>query len=147
MAVKRRYRDDDIRNYLNEMVEKKLNRIIQDLCYIGETVLRVAREGHRYTDRTGNLTSSIGYCVLDDGRPIVQSTFDAISSTANQGTSKGQSYMQELIRENRKGIVLIVVAGMEYAVYVNAKGLDVLDSAEIKAEEMIEELKVRFHLK
>ena len=49
-------------------------------------------------------------------------------------------YSRKIISENNKGITLVVVAGMEYASYVNAKGLDVLDSAKKHVISLFREL-------
>ena len=49
--------------------------------------------------------------------------------------------MQSRIKKARKkGIVLIVTAGMNYAEYVEARGYNVLSSAELKAEPLIKSL-------
>ena len=45
--------------------------------------------------------------------------------------------MSKLISENPKGIVLIVVAGMNYARYVEKMGLNVLDSSEMLAKKLV----------
>lgn len=45
--------------------------------------------------------------------------------------------MSRLISENSKGIVLIVVAGMNYARYVEKMGLNVLDSSEMLAKKLV----------
>ena len=45
--------------------------------------------------------------------------------------------MSKLISENSKGIVLIVVAGMNYARYVEKMGLNVLDSSEMLAKKLV----------
>ena len=137
--------------------------MVEKLCYVGEEVVKYARTlpspnvkdfepgkpipPHKpnYMDWTANLRSSIGYVVLWDGRVIVQSDFSPIRSkrTGNsgiEGTKAGKAFLQQLIAENGTGLVLIVVAGMPYAAYVEAKGYDVLDSAEIKANEIVKRM-------
>ena len=51
---------------------------------------------------------------------------------------------QELIEKIKakypKGLVLIVVAGKNYAAYVEAKGYNVLSSAELMAENILKQL-------
>lgn len=46
-------------------------------------------------------------------------------------------FTRTIATEYPKGITWVVVAGMEYASFVNAKGFDVLDRAEIQARQMI----------
>ena len=50
--------------------------IIDRLCRIGEEVVTLAKlipPERGFTDRTGNLRSSIGYVVCKDGQPILTS--------------------------------------------------------------------------
>lgn len=97
-----------------------------------------------YIDWTANLRSSIGYVVLWDGKVVQQSDFSPVrgkrGTSGVEGTRQGREFLQKLIDENGEGLVLIVVAGMPYAAYVEALGYDVLDSAEIKAEEIVKRL-------
>ena len=46
-------------------------------------------------------------------------------------------FARAIAAEYPEGITLVVVAGMDYASIVNAKGFDVLDSAEIQVRQMI----------
>ena len=86
--------------------------------------------------QTGALLSSTGYEVFVDGVAI-HSQFDAASgaesNAAEMGIKSGQS-IAETIGKGTKGIALVVVAGMNYAAYVEAKGYNVLSSAEHLAE-------------
>ena len=52
---------------------------------------------------------------------------------------EGKEFLQKLLAENNKGIVLIIVAGKNYAKFVEAKGYNVLASATLRAEAMIKQ--------
>lgn len=145
MAIKKRYNDNEIFDFLNAKIELEILKMAQMLSYVGNECVNIARQNHKYTDRTGNLTSSIGYCILRDGISIEESMFDAVKN-GYKGSAKGRSFMNDLVNKHTDGIALIVVAGMEYATYVNAKGLDVLDSAELKAKELIKDFKRQLKL-
>ncbi len=54
--------------------------------------------------------------------------------------SDGRKFILELAQRYSVGIVLIIVAGMNYARYVSAKGYNVLDSAESLAERLIPQI-------
>lgn len=139
---------------LQASIDRRLHNLLQALvnvlCYAGEEVVKYARDPNRkrYTDQTGNLTSSIGYVVLWDGRVVKQSDFSPVQGKGKKrsgagglsGSKKGREFLKKLISENGEGLVLIVVAGMPYAAYVEAMGYDVLDSAEIKAEEIVKRM-------
>lgn len=138
-----------IQSAINRRVERLLGALIKTLCYVGEEVVKYARDPNRkrYTDQTGNLTSSIGYVVLRDGEVVHESSFEQVNGNGKaksrsklSGSKEGRKFLHQLIAENSSGLVLIVVAGMPYAAYVEAMGYDVLDSAEIKAEEMIKKM-------
>ena len=83
-----------------------------------------------YKDRTSNLKGSIGGVLLKDGEVVKWSGFDQYGSKGNQD---GKDFINTLIGENSKGYVIIIVAGMEYATYVeNYHGLNVLKQTELK---------------
>ena len=55
-------------------IQKKRDELVQELAdelsYIGEECVKIAREVGNYGDVTGNLRSSIGYEVLYNGKPV-----------------------------------------------------------------------------
>lgn len=136
MAIKPNFTKDDVRKrfdaFLNEIEKKQIAR----LQGLGEMCLVEARTNKGYMMQTGALLSSTGYEVFVDGVAI-HSQFDAASgaesNAAETGIKSGQS-IAETIGKGTKGIALVVVAGMNYAAYVEAKGYNVLSSAEHLAE-------------
>lgn len=86
--------------------------------------------------QTGALLSSTGYTIFVDGVAL-HSQFDAASgaesNAAQNGIKEGQA-LAEKVGKNTKGVALVVVAGMNYAAYVEAKGYNVLSSAEHLAQ-------------
>jgi hypothetical protein len=142
----------EIDGYLDRKAELLHWKHIEILKRVGREAVKEARENHRYKDRTGNLTSSIGYCIVDNGKVIEESSFDVAKGvwkdekgrshpySGDAGSPEGREYLSRLVSEHPSGLVLIVVAGMEYAAYVEAKNLNVLDSAELLAENRLKEL-------
>lgn len=136
MAIKPNFTKDDVRKrfdaFLNEVEKKQIARLQR----LGEMCLVEARTNKGYMMQTGALLSSTGYEVFVDGVAI-HSQFDAASgaesNAAEMGIKSGQS-IAESIGKGTKGIALVVVAGMNYAAYVEAKGCNVLSSAEHLAE-------------
>ena len=127
----------EIDKYLNKGIEELINETIYKLSYIGEHVVNTAKLSGKYENQTNNLRSSIGYIISIDGEIVRQGEFNVVKDGEN-GTKSGEALAQALAKTS-KGITLIVVAGMHYAVYVSAKGLDVLDSAEIELEKQLQE--------
>ena len=136
MAIKPNFTKDDVRKrfdaFLNEIEKKQIARLQR----LGEMCLVEARTNKGYMMQTGALLSSTGYEVFVDGVAI-HSQFDAASgaesNAAETGIKSGQS-IAETIGKGKKFIALVVVAGMNYAAYVEAKGYNVLSSAEHLAE-------------
>lgn len=128
---------------INASVEAKQKVIVNTLCYVGEQCIIEARDSGNYTDQTGNLRSSIGYAVVWDGKVVQRDCIDKIKQ-GDKGVSDGNEYLSKCIKGcRRKGIVLIVTAGMNYAEYVEAKGYNVLTSAELKAGPLVKSLLTR----
>ena len=136
MAIKPNFTKDDVSKrfdaFLNEIEKKQIARLQR----LGEMCLVEARTNKGYMMQTGALLSSTGYEVFVDGVAI-HSQFDAASgaesNAAETGIKSGQN-IAETIGKGTKGIALVVVAGMNYAAYVEAKGYNVLSSAEHLAE-------------
>jgi len=56
-----------------------------------------------------------------------------VGGSGTEGAQAGQNLANQ-VGQNTKGLALVVTAGMNYAAYVEAKGRDVLASAEILAQ-------------
>ena len=129
-----------ITDKLTAEAKAKLRVIANVLCYVGEQCITEARNGGTYEDQTGNLRSSIGYAVLMNGQVIQSDSVDKIKN-GDEGVSEGLQYLQERVRKaSKKGVCLIVTAGMNYAEYVEAKGYVVLLYAELKAPVLVKQL-------
>lgn len=128
---------------INASVEAKTKVIVNILCYVGEQCIIEARDSGNYTDQTGNLRSSIGYAVVWNGKVVQRDCIDKVKQ-GDKGVSEGDYYLSKCVKKARKkGIVLIVTAGMNYAEYVEAKGYNVLSSAELKAGPLVKILLTR----
>ena len=137
-----------IRDYLDKETRKNIQRVVASLQYVGETVVNEIRTSHisDWNDQTGNLRSSIGYILAVDGQPLNMSGFEKVDGpdrdkTTEDGSESGKSYAQSLCSLYPKGIALIVVAGMEYAAYVEAmENKVVLAQGEIEARKRVNEM-------
>jgi hypothetical protein len=96
-------------------------------------------------DQTGNLRSSVGYVIAHNKNIIQYSTFNQVMQ-GSEGVKTGKDLAEELAKRYSNNYVLIVVAGMNYAEFVEAMdNKDVLASTELWAREqvplMLEKLK------
>ena len=137
----KRHTNKVIRKQISDDIERVGQRVIQYLFVIGEKCVNDARLQGSYKDQTGNLRGSTGYAVVDKGKVITVGGLKEVKGSA-EGPAKGEAYLEELVSQldSSGGPVLIVVAGMNYAKYVADKGYNVLDSAELLAEQLISEL-------
>jgi len=92
MAIVRVTPLSDINGYLEDQLKKQKKKFVLLLTKVGEECVNVARnlnpsEGS-YTDQTGNLRSSIGYVVIDDGVIIRKGGFQQVH-TGSEGVMKG----------------------------------------------------------
>lgn len=136
MPIKRITPKRNAHSYLNKQLKIWIDTILRNLVNVGETALEEAEKAHKYNDITGNLTSSIGYAVVVDGKIYKQGGFKIIKD-GRLGAREGRKLLRQLTANASEGIVFIMVAGMPYAKYVEAMSLDVLDSANITVEKML----------
>ena len=139
------YSKAELRKYMDGRLERINDALLMELQAIGEKVVNHARDLKppiSFTDQTGNLRSSIGYGIYINGKPITKNFKDASGPKGNkgQGRRKGEKFANSIARKLPKGISLVVVAGMEYAYYVEANNRDVLTSAERLAKELVPEM-------
>ena len=149
MPIKQLTPKEEIEGFLEEQVSRLRQAILRNLAYVGEQCLNVARRTKSYKDQTGNLRSSIGYVIVENGRIIKASDF-ALSDKGTDritGQKEGKEYAKKLATLFPSGLTLLMVAGMNYAAYVSAKGYDVLDSSELKADLLTEKLLRKLGLK
>ncbi|PPL04975.1 hypothetical protein [Parapedobacter indicus] len=126
---------EDIQRALKQNFRDKLYRIfLRGLRLVGEKAVAHARGLNTYMDQTGNLRSSIGYAIYHDGT-LVERNFRQVIGGA-EGVSEGERHAASNVP--RSGFALVVVAGMDYAMAVQSRGLDVLDGAELEAEKELD---------
>jgi hypothetical protein len=139
MGITPQFSQQEILRSVEKTVQKIDAYVLNELEFIGLEFVRNARIKADFTDRTGNLRSSIGYIIIKQGN-IIKEDFELSNkgSDRSTGKAKGIEYAKGLPNPNI-GYVLIVVAGMEYAVYVEAKGYDVLTGSGNEAEKSLKE--------
>lgn len=109
-----------------ERVEKAT---LFQLQYLGEQLVTYAKDQHNYTDRTGNLTNSIAYAVVKEGKIVSYGGENQPGEGADTALKVATDYAASVPNT----FSLIVVAGMNYAAFVEAKGYNVILPAELKA--------------
>jgi len=114
----------DINARIDRFEKEKTRKMFEVLSYVGIESVKFAKQNHTYEDQTGNLTSSIGYAIIHDGK--IQKSMMMAEESAK--------VIDELARQYTNGMVLVVVAGMEYAAAVESKGYDVITGSSMYAD-------------
>lgn len=146
MGVKANFDWNGIDKYLEDRRKLLENLILRNLNYLGMKCVTYAKSLDTYKDQTGNLRNSIGYVIVRNGQ-IVESLFQSDSqgqenkTSEKSGEEEGIKFAKEAAQNFREGYVLIVVAGMDYASYVeDVHHLDVLQPAETLAKSEIQKI-------
>ena len=129
MGIAATFRNGAISAQVRSFQERVERAAVFQLQYLGEKLASYAKDQHNYTDRTGNLTNSIGYAVVH-GSKIV--TFGG-ASQSGEGVENALNVATQYAGQCTSAYSLVVVAGMNYAAYVEAKGYNVILPAELKA--------------
>lgn len=131
---------NEIENILLKMLEIINNEIVRAFSYLGENCVKKIRDrsaSESWIDQTGNLRSSIGYAIYSDGKKEIESAFSIVGK-GREGQEKGRKMVEELAHLYSDTYALVVVAGMNYAEYVEAKdNKDVLASTELWARKEV----------
>ncbi len=104
--------------------------IVFKLMELGEELAKYAKDNHNYTDQTGNLTNSIGYAVVRN-KEIV---YFGGENQPGEGSQEALKVAMKMASTLSDSYSLIIIAGMNYAAYVEAKGYNVILPAELKAK-------------
>jgi len=141
----------DVRDVATRVIAEEVARvrrvIINNLAYVGEEAVKIARDQGSYTDQTGNLRASIGYVISQDGNIIIEHGFDPNAAKRTKktrdgatGAKDGKGLAVEIATRHKNGFVLVVVAGMNYGKWVEKRDYDVLTFTEANARILANEL-------
>lgn len=130
----------EVNAFILKEVEKTKKEVFRMLSFLGEKCVIEIRDrsfAESWIDQTGNLRSSTGYVVVMDGKIMSMSNFEQVKE-GSEGVLIGKDLAEKLAKEIKAKYALIVVAGMEYAVYVESlENKVVLASAELLARQQL----------
>ena len=159
MGITPTFKKEDIEKRFRAFLDVVEKRTLDRLQRLGEECMKVARNNGDYTDQTGNLRSSVGYMIFNNGVAVHDHFKQVVQKNEATGKNKkiglegvnvGRKAALEIGSKYKRGYALVVVAGMNYAVavesgrrkkpdgtYYTATPRDVLTSAEIYAKQML----------
>ena len=129
----------DINRFFDAFIDKAEATSYRFLQRAGEEFVKYARKKGSYQDHTGNLRASVGYVIIKDGS-ILSENYEMPKNGTDKhtGINEAKRLCKEMSRLYKNGWVLVGVAGMRYAVYVEGiYNKDVATGAAIHTEEWI----------
>lgn len=85
-----------------------------------------AKALNTYKDQTHYLRSSIGFVLYNAGEKITESFGSTGGEAGSAGVEAGREIAEEAAKQYTNEIVAVIVAGADYALYVESKGYDVI---------------------
>ena len=74
----------ELEESMSAELEKVRRQIIRELSIIGERCINEARLKGSYTDHTGNLRSSVGYVIVEDGQIAQLGGFEPVNGAKKE---------------------------------------------------------------
>ena len=145
VSIKADFKIEQLQEYVNVQMAAYIARVVDVYSKAGISMVEDARGrtkdlgaygGGSFGNITWNLRSSIGCSVFVDGE--LKYEYFPVLNTGNEGAQKGKDYAREL-SFGLDGIVLVVVAGEEYARSVESKGYNVISATEGIAEGILDQ--------
>lgn len=141
MGIKANFSMAEVSAQLGEWENTIVDKMVQALGMLGAKCVNHARKIPKdigFEDQTGNLRSSIGFKIFVGGNPVKEN-YQKVKN-GDEGMANGKALADEVgERCGSKQIMLVVTAGMEYAIHVESLGRDVITSSELMAEQMFPE--------
>lgn len=121
---------------LTEAVVRELTMIAEEACRMARDTYPTRSSGG-YDDHTRNLRGSIGYSIRIGGKEVARGGIDGRGSA--DGETTAESALSKFGVEDVPAEI-VIVAGMHYARYVEAKGLNVITFIQPWLEKQLDKL-------
>lgn len=118
----------DVEAFIKQETETFFDELVDSFRVTGRNMVDKARAKTKsaggFSNITWNLRSSIGYLIIYNGQVV--ETYFPVAGPGDEGSATGEKYAREIatLIDNYDGIQLIIVAGMEYATFVERVGMD-----------------------
>lgn len=117
---------------LGEFKELIQSNVKEAMIEAGEEAIQVQKIESDYLNHTLNLRNAPGYAVVVNGEEVARN----VPADGAHGEAKAKTN-KTLDNADKSGIGIIIADGMEYASFVSSKGYDVVDSALLHANKVL----------
>lgn len=126
MAIKAKFDIDKLFEGVYAKVEDIQDAVIEAIKAACLDTVRNARGLDTYKDKTTLLRSSIGFVIYDHGKKVTDNFEARNGEKGSEGAAIGKKVAEQAAASWPNCIVAVVVAGADYALYVESKGYDVI---------------------
>jgi len=125
ISVRADFKMSDVEKYIKQETDKWFNELMEVLRSQGKLFTKRARAKTKSEGGFGNITwnlrSSIGFCLVYQGK-VVETYFPRIKN-GTTGNEKGRELAKKVALQSDSGddIVLVLVAGEDYASFVQMR--------------------------
>lgn len=141
MGIEPRFNIDDLFNEIGRKISAITDGVIEAMQKTCLEITTKAKQLDTYQDQTNNLRSSIGYVVYNNGEKVAEHFTQAgggSQGVGSTGIEKGKKVAEEAAKTFPNDLVGVVVAGEDYALYVESKGYDVITGPCLEAYAILE---------
>lgn len=136
MGIQANFDMNAIRRYAYSKLNEWEEVMIQAYKMACIEMVKRAKQTNTYQDQTSKLRSSVGCVLYHKGVEVFNYFESEGGAMGEQGVSQGLSFARSKAEESGDHfLVAVIVAGAEYARYVEAKGLDVLTGSSYGFED------------
>lgn len=141
MGIEPKFDIDEIFKRVNEKVNAIVLGVQEAMIKTCLEITTNAKQLNTYEDQTNNLRSSIGYIIYNKGEKIAEHFTQSGAGTKESGTkgvSSGRKAAESAANDFPEDLVGVIVAGEDYALYVESKGYDVISGPCLEAYPILE---------
>lgn len=117
---------------LGEFKELIQSNVKEAMIEAGEEAIQVQKIESDYLNHTLNLRNAPGYAVIVNGEEVARN----VPADGAHGEAKAKTN-KTLDNADKSGTGIIIADGMEYASFVSSNGYDVVDSALLHANKVL----------
>lgn len=133
ISLERNFNTAKVNDYIQKKMDERANDIVIFLRNKGMEYTKLARNKtlarEPYNNITWNLVSSVGFGIAKYG--IISESYFPVLRTGSEGAAKGERLAEKAAKElcGPNEIALVLVAGENYASFVQSKGKDVISAS------------------
>lgn len=141
MGIEPKFDIDEIFRNVQQKVNAIMIGVEEAMMKTCLEIVTHAKQLNTYEDQTNNLRSSIGYIIYNKGEKVAEyfnQDGGGGGGTGTDGIGKGKEAAESAAKDFPEDLVGVIVAGEDYALYVESKGYDVLSGPCLEAYPILE---------